>query len=101
VKGDRFSAKLCVVGRVIIGVRNHEMDIKRNRRDLGKPLHHLGSKRQSWNEMIVHDIDMDGVRGLDISYCRLEIGEISGQDAGVNPNVHEFRLPSAAYAAVE
>jgi hypothetical protein len=51
--------------------------------------------------MIVHDIDMDGVRGLDISHCRLEIGEISGQDAGVNPNVHEFRLPSAAYAAVE
>ena len=89
---DRFRAQFRITGRPPVVIVNHEVDIKRNGRNILDSANHLGSESQIRNEVIVHHINVDEVGVTDVTEVSFHVDEIGTENARIDADGHGVRL---------
>src|SRR5690606_27328527 len=87
VEGYRIHAELCVFRSPAIGVLNHQVHVDWQLADLVQRIDHGQAQGQIGNEVVVHDVHVDRVRGVDAFQLCGQVCKVCGQDRRVDPRV--------------
>ena len=92
MEGDGLGTGIDISRRPHVGILNHEMRVERQVAHLAQRLDHRHTHGEIRHEMVVHDVDVDAVGGLDASHLPAHVGEIGIENARGDAHSHDPSL---------
>ena len=92
MEGDGLGTSVDISRCPHVGILNHEMRVERQIGHLAQSLDHRHTHGEIRHEMVVHDVDVDAVGGLDASHLPAHVGEIGIENARGDAHSHDPSL---------